>query len=132
MTYQQFDEKLQSFTEMTPAREQKLRARWQKISRRGLAFYVFTRGLLLAAWILFCFILFSFAFRTQYKLMANHWAIASIFIATLFFSLPASFVGYRATGKMVETLDLRAARNERKLRQRPGSSLPSPAPETAP
>lgn len=103
MTYQRFEEMLQRVHEITPERQAGMRVRWQSISHRGLLFYTVTRGALLFAWMLLCWLFFAWRFGTLH-VITQGWVLASELpvLLLLSFALPwtAYFILRRAIDKL--------------------------------
>ena len=106
MTYQQFDEKLQHLFEISPAREQKIRARWQRITRRGPLFFILTRSLLHFAWMVVCLAFFSWRLHTLH-VYQDHFVAPVALVTLLYLSFIFAAVAYLMARNAVAGLDKR-------------------------
>ena len=116
MTYQSFDEKLQCLFEMNAHREQKLRARWRSISRRGLLVYVATCGLAIFVLVLVWLVFFAWHFHVLHD-FSDPIILCTDLACMLAVSLFLPLILYACVQGMVANLDRRAAQAARKARK---------------
>ena len=92
-----------AFAQLSPAQSAAVQERWRKISRRGLAFFLVTRTLVIFAWISICLAFFGHIGHTLH-VMRQPFFLASVIPCMLVTSLALTCTQYFVTKTSAERI----------------------------